>query len=224
MKNIENVQGDERDIILISIGYGPEEPGGRLSMNFGPINMEGGERRLNVLFTRARLICEVYASFGPEDMDIRRTQATGPRVLKRFLEFAKNRILEQPRLTGYAAANPFEEDVARVIRSLGYETDLQVGSSGFRIDIGVRHSDRPGQYIAAVECDGASYHSALWARERDRQRQEILENLGWRFHRIWSTDWFHRREQEIKRLKIGLTDAQAATKGGISVPGANDPS
>ena len=104
---------------------------------------------------------------------------------------------------------------------MGYKADLQVGSAGFRIDIGVRHPDRPGQYIAAVECDGAAYHSALWARERDRLRQEILEKLGWHFHRIWSTDWFHRCEQEKKRLREMLENVCALTLDGIVVPGAN---
>ncbi|MGV3694495.1 MAG: DUF3320 domain-containing protein, partial [Paracoccus marcusii] len=112
-------------------------------------------------------------------------------------------------------------DVARVIRDLGYLADPQVGSAGFRIDLGVRHPDRPGQYLAAVECDGAAYHGALWARERDRLRQDILENLGWRFHRIWSTDWFHRREAEIVRLRDALSQARDAAQDGIRPRGAN---
>lgn len=123
--------------------------------------------------------------------------------------------------TGLAADSPFEEDVARVIRDLGYEADPQVGTAGFRIDIGVRHPDRPGQYIVAVECDGAAYHAALWARERDRLRQDVLEGLGWRFHRIWSTDWFHRRDHEIRRLAEALLAAKELSADGIVVRGAN---
>ena len=222
VKNIENVQGDERDVILISVGYGPTEPNGRLaSMSFGPVNGEGGERRLNVLFSRARVRCEVFASFDPGDIDPSRSARVGPRVLKRFLDFAKTGIIEERVVTGLDADSPFEEDVARVIRGLGYEADLQVGTAGFRIDLGVRHPDRPGQYIVAVECDGAAYHSALWARERDRLRQDVLEGLGWRFHRIWSTDWFHRREHEIRRLADALAKAKDAAADGISVRGAN---
>lgn len=222
VKNIENVQGDERDVIFISVGYGPQEANGRLaSMNFGPINKEGGERRLNVLFSRARIRCEIFCSFDPEDMNINRIHSDGPRVLKKFLDFAKTGKIEEHHPTGLAADSPFEEDVARFIRSLGYKADFQVGSAGFRIDIGVRHPDRPGQYIVAVECDGAAYHSALWARERDRLRQEILEKLGWRFHRIWSTDWFHRCEQEKKRLREMLENICALTLDGIVVPGTN---
>ncbi|MFL2778480.1 MAG: DUF3320 domain-containing protein, partial [Paracoccus marcusii] len=222
VKNIENVQGDERDVILISVGYGPSEPDGPLTrMQFGPVNGEGGERRLNVLFSRARIRCEVFASFDPGQIDPSRTTREGPRVLKRFLDFAQSGIIEERRPTGLAPDSPFEEDVARVIRDLGYLADPQVGSAGFRIDLGVRHPDRPGQYLAAVECDGAAYHGALWARERDRLRQDILENLGWRFHRIWSTDWFHRREAEIARLRDALSQARDAAQDGIRPRGAN---
>jgi hypothetical protein len=222
VKNIENVQGDERDVILISVGYGPQEPGGRLSaMTFGPVNGEGGERRLNVLFSRARVRCEVFASFDPGDIDPSRVSRDGPRVLKRFLDYAKTGIMDVRAPTGLEADSPFEEDVAAVITSLGFLADTQVGSAGFRIDIGVRHPDRPGQYLIAVECDGAAYHSALWARERDRLRQDILENLGWRFHRIWSTDWFHHRKREIERLKAALEHAREQIETGIRVRGAN---
>lgn len=222
VKNIENVQGDERDVILISVGYGPQSPNGRLtSMSFGPVNGEGGERRLNVLFSRARVRCEVFASFDPGEIDPSRTTRKGPRVLKRFLEFAETGLMEERAPTGLEADSPFEENVAQVIRDLGYLADPQVGTAGFRIDIGVRHPDRPGQYLVAVECDGAAYHSALWARERDRLRQDVLENLGWTFHRIWGTDWFHRRDQEIARLREALDAAREKAIDGIAVHGAN---
>jgi len=227
VKNIENVQGDERDVILISVGYGPAEPGGRLaSMSFGPVNGEGGERRLNVLFSRARTRCLVFCSFDPGDIDLTRVTRDGPRVLKRFLEFARSGQMAQPEVTGELADSPFESDVAEVIRRLGYPCDHQVGSAGFKIDLGVRHPDQPGRYILAVECDGATYHSALWARERDRLRQDVLEGLGWRFHRVWSTDWFHRRAAEIDRLRSVLEAARVAegpafrgaNKDGILIP------
>lgn len=220
VKNIENVQGDERDVILISVGYGPAEPGGRLaSMSFGPVNGEGGERRLNVLFSRARTRCLVFCSFDPGDIDLNRVTRDGPRVFKRFLEFARSGQMAQPEVTGELADSPFESDVADLIRRLGYPCDHQVGSAGFKIDLGVRHPDRPGRYILAVECDGATYHSALWARERDRLRQDVLEGLGWRFHRVWSTDWFHRRAAEIDRLRAALAAARDAE--GPAFPGAN---
>ncbi|MCB1331882.1 MAG: DUF3320 domain-containing protein, partial [Maritimibacter sp.] len=151
VKNIENVQGDERDVILISVGYGPHEPGGRLAgMNFGPVNGEGGERRLNVLFSRARVRCEVFASFTPGDIDLTRTTREGPRVLKQFLDYAASGILDQPHPTGLDADSPFEEDVASEIYRMGYTVDPQVGSAGFRVDLAVRNPDRPGQYLLAV--------------------------------------------------------------------------
>ncbi|WP_266183213.1 DUF3320 domain-containing protein [Dyella humicola] len=222
VKNIENVQGDERDVILISVGYGPSVAGGRLtSMIFGPVNSEGGERRLNVLFTRARIRCEVFASFDPSDIDLSRTTQAGPRILKRFLDFARTGRLDDSAPTGADADSPFEEDVADVIRGFGFLADAQVGSAGFRIDLGIRHPDKPGAYILAVECDGATYHSALWARERDRLRQDVLEHLGWRFHRIWSTDWFYNRSVEIERLRAVLSDARGSLEQGLRIEGAN---
>ncbi len=221
VKNIENVQGDERDVILVSVGYGPTAPGGPLTMSFGPVNKDGGERRLNVLFTRSRLRCEIFASFDPSAMDLSR-ERTGPRVLKRFLEFAQNGQLSDIEISGEPADSPFEEDVADEIRKLGFVADNQVGSAGFLIDLGVRDPERPGTYILAVECDGATYHSALWARERDRSRQEVLENQGWRFHRIWSTDWFYNRASEIQRLQTALEKARSDSETGIEINGANE--
>jgi len=196
-------------------------------MNFGPVSSDGGERRLNVLFTRARHRCEVFVSFDSGDIDIARATGEGPRVLKRFLAYAETGVLDQPNCVPADHDSAFEEDLARVIGSLGYPVDAQVGSAGFRIDLAVRDPDKPGRYILAVECDGATYHSALWARERDRLRQQILEDLGWRFHRIWSTDWFHRRESEISRLKSALESARAAAPPGkprtVSAPALEEP-
>ncbi len=209
VKSIETVQGDERDAIMISVGYGPRIAGHPLdSMAFGPVSSEGGERRLNVLFTRARFRTEVFVSFAPGDIDLSRTRSEGARVLKRFLSFAETGQAELARPTGAEPDSEFEVSVAEELRRLGYRVDHQVGSAGFRIDLAVRHPERPGRYMLAVECDGASYHSALWARERDRLRQQVLEGLGWRVHRVWSTDWFHRREAEVARLRQALDAAQ----------------
>lgn len=220
VKNIENVQGDERDIILISVGYGPFEPNQTLpSMNFGPINSDGGERRLNVLFSRSRVACEVYTSFNPADIDLARTSKEGPKVLKTFLQFAENGYLPALEATSEEPDSDFEIDVASEIRNLGFEVDYQVGTAGFRIDIGVR-KPQSENYILAVECDGATYHSALWARERDRLRQNVLEGFGWKFHRIWSTDWFHRRHAEVERLKNALEQASELTIGNF-INGSN---
>ena len=221
VKNIENVQGDERDVILISVGYGPAEPGGQLAaMSFGPVSNEGGERRLNVLFSRARIRCVVFCSFDPNDINPNRATWDGPRVLRLFLNSACDEQVAPPQVPGEELPDsPLESDVADVIKHLGYPCDHQVGAAGFRIDLGVRHPDQPDRYILAVECDGATYHSALWARERDWLRQDVLEGLGWRFHRIWSTDWFHRRGAEIERLR-GALEAAARAEG-PAFPGAN---
>ncbi len=222
VKNIENVQGDERDVILISVGYGPAQPGGRLSsMTFGPVNAEGGERRLNVLFTRARVRCEIFASFDPGDIDPGRATRDGTRIFKRFLEFARDGRMTETAGSVGEADSPFEADVARVVQGMGYIADPQVGSAGFRIDMGIRHPARPDTYILALECDGATYHSALWARERDRLRQDVLESLGWNFHRIWSTDWFYNRALEIERLRTALDAARLKADSGIRINGAN---
>ena len=211
VKNLENVQGDERDVIFVSVGYGPRTAGSRLdSMAFGPVSMEGGERRLNVLFTRARSRCEIFCSFAPGDIDPERARGEGPRVLKRFLQYAATGVLEEQVSTSDDFDSPFEEAVARVIEELGYKVDKQVGSAGFKIDLAVKHPWEPGRYMLAVECDGATYHRALWARERDRMRQEVLENMGWKFHRIWSTDWFYRRGSAMEKLKMALEEAKYA--------------
>jgi very-short-patch-repair endonuclease len=167
----------------------------------------------------------VFVSFDSGDIDLSRATGEGPRVLKRFLAFAETGVLDQPRVRPADFDSAFEEDVANVIASLGYLVDAQVGSAGFRIDLAVRDPYRPGRYILAVECDGATYHGALWARERDRLRQDVLEGLGWRFYRIWSTDWFHRREAEIDRLKRALDTALVAAPKSKPqpIPASNPP-
>lgn len=208
VKNLENVQGDERDIILISVGYGKIE-GNYLPMNFGPLNREGGERRLNVLITRARRRCEVYCNFVGADLDLSRSQARGVAALKTFLEYAETGRIDMPRATGKAADSPFEEAVAFALESHGWDIEHQVGSAGFFVDIAVKDPDQPGRYLLGVECDGASYHSSRTARDRDRLRQQVLEGLGWRIHRIWSTDFFHNPDAEIEKTLASIRSAQA---------------
>lgn len=203
VKNLENVQGDERDIIYISIGYGRMATG-NVTGNFGPVNRDGGERRLNVLITRARLGMEVFSNFKADELKTTGTTPFGVRALKSFLKYAESGVLETRRETGKATDSPFEDQVISAIRALGYDVEPQVGSAGFFIDIAVRDPEKPGRYILAVECDGASYHSSSSARDRDRLRQAVLEGLGWRFHRIWSTDWFRNPHNETQRLKESI--------------------
>lgn len=208
VKNLENVQGDERDVIFISIGYGPTIAGSGLdSMSFGPVSVEGGERRLNVLFTRARYRCEVFVSFDSGDIDLKRTTQRGPAVLKRFLNFAEGGKLDLPKAGTGEHDSPFEEAIAKVIKDFGYDFDAQVGAAQFRIDLAVIDPRQPGKYIIGIECDGATYHSARWARDRDRLREQVLRELGWNIHRIWSTDWFRRPDIEKKKLRLAIQEA-----------------
>lgn len=209
VKNLETVQGDERDLILLGVGYGPETPDApTMSMNFGPLNRSGGWRRLNVAVTRAREEMIIFASFGPEMVDLNRTSADAVRDLKHLLEFAQQgpRALAaaiQGSVGGYES--PFEEAVARGLRERGWTVIPQIGVSRFRIDLGVVHPDKPGAYLAGVECDGAAYHSAATARDRDKVRAGILKGLGWELERVWSTAWWHNRQQALDLLHAALT-------------------
>jgi very-short-patch-repair endonuclease len=207
IKNLENVQGDERDVILISIGYGRTKDG-YLTMSFGPLNGEGGERRLNVLITRAKQRCEVYTNLTADDLDLGRTRAKGVAALKTFLNFAQHGRLNQNEETGREMESPFEEAVYRALTARGYQVRPQIGSQGFYIDLAVVDPDQPGRYVLGIECDGAMYHSARSARDRDRLRQQVLEAVGWRLHRIWSTDWFRDPEREVERVVAAIEEAR----------------
>lgn len=202
IKNLENVQGDERDIIYFSITYGPDAAG-KVSLNFGPLNLEGGHRRLNVAVSRARQQVVIFSTLMPEQIDLSRVRASGVRDLKHYLEFAirgPRALVEQRIPTGREPDSPFERQVIALLRERGWEVHPQVGVSGFRIDLGVVDPRAPGRYLLGVECDGASYHSAATARDRDRLRQHVLEGLGWELHRIWSTDWWIDPEVPGQRL------------------------
>jgi len=199
VKNLENVQGDERDAIFISVTYG-KAPNGKLSQNFGPINQSAGYRRLNVLFTRAKERIVVFSSIDPDDLRVEDSSSRGLRVLKNYLAYARTGILDQAISTGREPDSNFEVTVARALKERGYEVEPQVGVAGYFIDIAVKHPVRTGSYILAVECDGATYHSSRSARDRDRLRQAVLEGLRWKIHRVWSTDWFKNPKGEINRI------------------------
>jgi very-short-patch-repair endonuclease len=210
VKNLEAVQGDERDVIFISVGYGVAPDQSRPFLNFGPVSREGGERRLNVLASRAREKCIVFSSITAADIPAD-SPVRGTRMLRGLLHFAETGKLGAGRLNGGDFESPFEESVARAIREAGYDVHPQVGVSSFRIDLGVIHKARPGEYLLGVECDGATYHRARSARDRDRLRQEVLEGLGWRLHRIWSTDWFRNPARATDRLLSAIRDAETRT-------------
>jgi very-short-patch-repair endonuclease len=213
VKNLENVQGDERDVMLLSVGYGPDAAG-KVAMRFGPLNRQGGERRLNVAVTRARVAMTVVASMTAADIDLSRTQAEGARLLRAFLDYAER----GPRALAEAIADadaggfesPFEREVFEELQRRGLTLHKQVGCSGFRIDLAVLDPAAVGRYLLGVECDGATYHSSPTARDRDRLRQEVLERLGWRLCRIWSSDWLRNRDKQVGRVFAALQEANQA--------------
>ena len=198
IKNLENVQGDERDVIFISMTYGPENVNGNVRQNFGPINREYGYRRLNVLMTRSKKRMHVFSSMKSADINVRPESSRGVQALQAFLYYCETKRLDSaPKATGRQPDSDFEREVMRQLKDHGFECEPQVGVRGFSIDIAVRDPGRPGQYLMGIECDGASYHSAKSARDRDRLRQQILEDNGWLIRRIWSTDWFRNPHAQI---------------------------
>jgi very-short-patch-repair endonuclease len=208
VKNLENVQGDERDIIIFSVGYGPDEFG-KFTVQMGPLNKAGGWRRLNVAITRARRRVEVVTSVLPGDFpaDLR---APGVRHLRGYLDFGLRGVealaLDLSESLG-DAESVFEEEVLRVVRGWGYEAIPQVGLAGYRIDIGVKDPRHAGRFVLGIECDGAMYHSSKVARDRDRLRQQVIEGLGWQVHRIWGISWFRDRAGQEARLRDAIEGA-----------------
>jgi very-short-patch-repair endonuclease len=210
VKNLERVQGDERDAVILSIGYG-KNAAGKLLYRFGPLLLNGGERRLNVAITRARRRMTVVSAFTAADMDPARTTSEGVRLLRSFLAFAES----GGNTLGPAAAerpplNAFELDVRDRLAAAGIPVTPQYGVAGYFIDFAAAHPTLPDEMVLAIETDGATYHSSGTARDRDRLRQEQLQRLGWRFHRIWSTDWFADPQREVARLKLAYDEAVAA--------------
>jgi very-short-patch-repair endonuclease len=200
VKNLENVQGDERDHIFISMTYGRKHGEAALAQHFGPINRRQGHRRLNVLFTRARRRIGLFTSFGSSDVRPGEGSSEGVSALKQYLEYVEARGRASVRQVGGAPDSDFETEVADRLRLRGYPVDLQVGVSDYRIDLGVRDPDNPERFLAGVECDGAAFHASKSARDRDRLREEMLVSLGWTILRVWSTDWFDNPELETDRL------------------------
>lgn len=208
VKNLETVQGDERDAIILSIGYG-KAANGDLPHRFGPLTQDVGYRRLNVAVTRAKRRMCVISSFSHDEIDLNRSGSRGVRLLKAYLEYADSggMRLSEEELAGEVGLNAFEADVRDALEARGIRTRPQFGASRYRIDLVAMHPKRQGRPVLAIECDGASYHSSATARDRDRLRQAHLQRLGWRFHRIWSTDWFHSREYETERALSAYEEA-----------------
>lgn len=212
IKNLENVQGDERDTIIFSIGYAKDATG-VFRMNFGPLSKSGGERRLNVAITRAKYNVKLVGSIMPTDINLDKINSEGPKLLRSYIDFAINgpAVLEREITESDIVEHdsPFEEAVYKFLDRKGYKLATQVGCSGYRIDMAVKHPTLSGVYILGIECDGAAYHSARTARERDRLRQDVLENMGWKIYRIWSTDWIKDPITEGAKLIEAVEDAIA---------------
>ncbi len=223
VKNIERVQGDERDVIILSVGY-HKAADGALPYRFGPLNQEGGERRLNVAVTRARSRIHLVAGFSHHDMDPNRSSAEGVELLRQYLEFAASGGTAMGGSLSDEPLNPFELNIMRQLEQRVIPVTPQYGVAGYRLDFACGHPEQPGRMVLAIEADGATYHSTPTARDRDRLRQQVLENLGWRFHRIWSTDWFLDPEGqadlalEAWRKAVAIADAKDARTGTENIP------
>ncbi len=202
VKNLENVQGDERDVILFSVTYGPDKQG-KVSLNFGPLNREGGQRRLNVAVSRARYEMIIFSTLQPEHIDLARSSAEGVAGLKRFLEFAQkgSSILAQSRDTVAKQKHQLIEHIAEQLRHMGgYQVDTQVGCSGYRIDLAIHHPDREGQYLAAILCDGEQYAQCDSINDRENTQPSVLAALGWNILRFWVLDWMYQPERSLQAL------------------------
>lgn len=207
VKNLENVQGDERDVIFISVGYGKDAQG-VMSMRFGPLGSDGGERRLNVLISRAKLRCEVFSSITDDDIDLERARGKGVVAFKLFLRFARTGRMDLAGADAAGVADVFESQVAAGLRARGYNVHPRVGIAGLYIDLAVSDATLPGRYVLGIECDGRSYEASRSARDRDRLRRAVLEDHGWFMHRIWAFDWLHRPQEEMGRLVTAIEAAK----------------
>lgn len=218
VKSLENIQGDERDVIYISVGYGRDAQR-HMTMNFGPVSNDGGERRLNVLISRAKSRCEVFTSITDEDIDTDRAKGKGTFALKLFLNYARTGRLTLATQARDAKHSVFEQEVAQALRARGYDLHTDVGLAGFFVDIAVSNPEEPGRYILGIECDGQSYRDARSARDRDRLRESVLRDKGWQVYRIWSSDWFHRPEAELEKLVVAIE--RAKSESGTLEPSPN---
>ena len=210
IKNLENVQGDERDVILFSVGYGPDKEG-KVSLNFGPINREGGWRRLNVAVSRARYEMRVYSTLHADQIDITRSASEGVASIKAFLEYAEKgrTTLGLRKDITVSSDNGFEKILAEKIRQHGYEVNTNIGCSGYRIDIGIVDRKKPSQYILGILCDGNNYNAAKTANDREIIQQDVLKLLGWTLHKVWSTDWWENAGRVIDDVLAAIKNAEA---------------
>lgn len=224
VKNLENVQGDERDVILFSLCYG-RDSAGKLSMNFGPLNREGGERRLNVAITRAREQLVVFSSLQAEDIDLSRTRARGAAHLKAFLRYARNGpnslMTSTSEVTQSVQPSKLEEQLADYLTEKGWSVDRQVGCSRYRVDLAVFDPENSEQYLMGIEGDGPNYLRAATASDRDRIRGQVLEGLGWSRRRFWSMDWYYNKEKSFEAVHQALETLKSEPRKGLQFEGSN---
>jgi very-short-patch-repair endonuclease len=219
IKNLENVQGDERDVIFISVGYAASAPGGKVAMRFGPLGVGGGDRRLNVLISRAKRRCEIFSSITDEDIDPDfAATRKGVFAFRLFLHFARTGRLSFVETTGQDREGILETQVAAVLQERGFQVHRNVGIAGLFVDLAVADTECQGRYILGIECDGASYRAGRSARDRDRIRRAVLEDHGWFIHRLWSVDWFQRPGEELERLIAAIEGAKSELRIRDSVP------
>lgn len=229
VKNLENVQGDERDTIIFSVCYG-RNPNGKFYHGFGPLGRQGGERRLNVAITRAKYNVKLVGSILPEDIDLNRTHSEGGRMLREYIAFAKNAVLPQKagRASPTADEDTFIQSVGRFLRIQGYQVREGIGASAYKIDLAVECPERPGYFLAGVECDGYAYREARTVRDRDLLRPTVLEGMGWNLFRVWSTEWTRNPQREQERLldflrqRRSLAESSNANPAEITIPATTD--
>ena len=215
VKNLENIQGDERDVIYISVGYAPDDEG-KFTMNFGPLSNDGGERRLNVLITRAKMRCEVFSSITGDMIDLSRATGKGPAAFRTFLEYAQHGTIGGKTTETNDVASVFQQSLIETLEERGFDVDPQIGVGGTYVDLAVKNPEDASEYLLGIECDGPSYAGARSARDRDRTWSAVLKSRGWLLHRIWAIDWFNRPEEQLAKLlnaidhaKVGIDDKVA---------------
>lgn len=213
VKNLESVQGDERDVMIFSVGYG-RDPQGKMHQNYGPLNTAGGERRLNVAITRARMHIKLVASIGPEDVDGSMSQ--GARMLRDYIAYAasggsRTALPGAPeRVQRLTFGTEMEDDVHNALTGEGWKVQKHIGCSSYRIDLAVEDPSRPGSYLLGIVCDGDSYRSGMTARDRDRLRDKVLKGLGWNIHHLWSRDWVDHRGRELEKIRAEIARINAS--------------
>ena len=223
IKNLENVQGDERDVILFSVGYGPDAEG-RVSMNFGPLNRAGGERRLNVAVSRARYEMIIYSTLRSDMIDLNRTSSIGVAGLKRFLEYAekgtRSTISSVPRQLSEATAS-IETIIADRLRSLGYTVHTDIGCSGYKIDIGIVDTENTSNYQLGIICDGKNYKRTKTARDREIVQNNVLKALGWDIYRIWTMDWWEKPDEVMATIQEAIARKKSSKVGSMAAAEIN---